>query len=441
MIDLRHGDCVAAMRAMPESSIDAIVTDPPYGLEFMGKKWDSLSPSDAARANGEREHGTARVGGFERAGVRYVTKGDVRQPHDPEYSRTTSAPHDRATVRHGYDVDLSAMQRWHHTWAAEALRVLKPGAHLLAFGGTRTHHRLMCALEDAGFEIRDCLMWLYGSGFPKSRNIGNGWGTALKPAYEPIVLARKPLSERNVAANVLRHGTGAINVDVCRLPVHDEDYARNASGDRGHEENRARASDFAMTAGKASDLGRWPANLLLDSDAAAMLDEQSGELVSGTMKAGQMRSQDGGYHGNFPGCATAHDTPGDTGGASRFFYTSKAGRAERNAGLAGMDEKPLLWSSGEQSPGTFQAEGTHRAARNHHPTVKPIDLMCWLVRLVTPPGGTVLDPFMGSGSTGMAALRQGFSFIGIEREEEYLAIARRRIEEDAPVFNRPGEIA
>ena len=292
----------------------------------------------------------------------------------------------------------------------ECLRVLKPGGHLIAFGGTRTYHRMTCAIEDAGFEVRDCIQWIYGSGFPKSHNVANaidksmghenrghaiasgskfhattglprasgellpkyegksetskpweGYGTALKPACEPAVLARKPLTG-TVADNVMTWGCGALNIDGCRIngaPWHRND---NGIGDRG------------MWAGlgqqhyrEQHSSGRWPANVIFDEDAARALDEQSG-------------------------------------GASRFFYVAKASKAEREAGLD---------SDGDRA--------------NHHPTVKPIELMRYLVRLVTPKGGTVLDTFMGSGSTGCAAMLEGMDFIGIDITPEYVEIARRRI--------------
>ena len=366
-VTLYHADCVEAMAALPEASVDAIVTDPPYGLEFMGKEWDREIPAD---------------------------------------------------------------------WIPEALRVLKPGGHLLAFGGTRTFHRLTCALEDAGFEIRDCLMWLYGSGFPKSLDVskaidkaagaerpvvsverrsdkrgGNyhgaaeqrppidwkrtapatedarrwqGWGTALKPAWEPIILARKPLSEGNVAANVLRHGTGAINVDGAR------------SGAGGDTARQSGVNGGIIRGG--SPLGRWPANVLLDEEAARQLDEQSGE-----------RPTPATYTRNVVGHSSPNPMDRDRGtrdmrdvvvgygdtGASRFFYTSKAGRDDRDG--------------------------------SKHPTVKPTDLMAYLVRLVTPPGGTVLDPFMGSGPTVWAAREYGFRVIGIDREAEYVADTTQRL--------------
>lgn len=302
---IRHGDCIAVMGKMAPASVDAIITDPPYGLGFMGQQWDALPPG--------------------------------------------------------------------LPWARECLRVLKPGGHLLAFGGTRTYHRLAVAIEDAGFEMRDCLAWLYGSGFPKSKNLDGvwqDWGTALKPAFEPIVLARKPLTG-TVAETVFQHGTGALNVGECRTGP-----------------------------------GRWPANVLLDEEAAAMLDEQTGELPSQETRTDSSRGGRKGMFGVASGGAR-REYLGQSGGASRFLYVAKASTEERNRGTVG----------------------------NTHPTVKPVELMRWLCRLITPPGGLVLDPFVGSGSTGIAALRESFSFVGIDNEPEYVAIARARIVGDAPLLN------
>lgn len=373
---LIHADVLDGLRALANDTLDSVVTDPPYGLGFMGKTWDTFAD----------------------------------------------------------------FQEWCEAWARECLRVLKPGGHLIAFGGTRTYHRLACAVEDAGFEIRDQLQWLYGSGFPKSKNLSGeweGWGTALKPAHEPIVLARKPF-RGTVAANVQAHGTGAMNIDGCRVAVSDEDYARNNSGRRGHADNHARngATSLQPTGGVGSDAGRWPANVLLDEEAAAILDEQSGELTSGdgtafTRHADKSKTAYGAFAGNRQETGRA----ANSGGASRFFYTAKAGRSEREEGLYDQDTKPCgQWSSGSVNVGSFQSPNTNRRARNHHPTVKPVDVMRWLVRLVTPPGGSVLDPFVGSGTTGMAAIAEQFSFIGIEREAEYIEIARRRIASVAPLL-------
>ncbi len=345
------GDCLDVMKRLPDACVDAIVTDPPYGLSSGPTKY--LGDEDV------------RVGGF---------------------------------MGKSWDHGVPGPAFW-----TEALRVAKPGAHLVAFGGTRTYHRLTCAIEDAGWEIRDCLSWLYGSGFPKSLDVSKaidkaagaereamgvrmygdghvqrsaesigyggcdpsvdrrlitapatdaarqwqGWGTALKPAWEPIILARKPLVG-TVAANVLAHGTGAINVDACR--VGDEVLPEMRAG-------QARLGTFVRSKMITPErAGRWPANVALDEEAAAMLDEPA-----------------------------------------RFFYTAKASRKERGEG-------------------------------NTHPTVKSLSLMRWLVRLVTPKGGNVLDPFAGSGTTLLAAHLEGFDYLGIEREAEYVEIIRRRLE-------------
>lgn len=258
----------------------------------------------------------------------------------------------------------------------------------------------------------------------------------LAPRYEPIILARAPLSERNVAANVLRWGTGALNIDECRIAT-QEMASRNHNGRtydgvaEGYK--RPNASMYQhKTDWQMPPLGRWPANVALDEEAALLLDEQSGQLSSNS--GVPFRRNDVGYHG---GCepVEADGYYGDTGGASRFFYCAKVDRSERNIGLDGMPERPLHWSSGHQNPGSFQAAGTKKIAANDHPTVKPVELMRWLCRLITPPGGIILDPFCGSGSTGIAALREGFSFIGLEQDEHSIEIARRRIVGDAPLFN------
>ena len=304
---------------------------------------------------------------------------------------------------------------------AEALRVAKPGAHLLAFGGTRTFHRLACAIEDAGWEIRDCLSWLYGSGFPKSHN-GPWGGTALKPAWEPVIMARKPLVG-TVAINFATHGTGALNVDGCRIAGAKPATTRGAGGQNGR---------FGPIGAQGRILddgaGRWPANVCLDEDAAAMLDAQSGERAS-TGKPGRPAKPckvvpKPGMFESFG------DKQGplysDTGGASRFFYCPKASRSEREAGLDGFEERLSLGARFSSDPRMDRPQ-ERRPFANHHPTVKPVALMRWLVRLVAPTDGVVLDPFMGSGTTGVACVREGRSFVGIEREPEYHAIAEARI--------------
>ena len=427
-----QADCVEAMSQMEPASIDAVVTDPPYGIRFMGKAWDVPDIAAMTRKNAE-----------------------TKKPRTD--GRTV--PRDSASMYAGaYDFSVTgnqAFQMWCGLWATEALRVLKPGAHLLAFGGTRTFHRLTCALEDAGFEIRDCLSWLYGSGFPKSLNLNGdhaGWGTALKPAWEPIILARKPLTG-NVASNVQAFGTGALNIDGTRI---DADPGRprglRADGTRGqtrttgladrpwmHEELRVEPDGPA---------GRWPANVVLDPEAAALLDEQTGETGGGAFKPGAARVRNNGLGlgttDTRDGAANAPDQYGDTGGASRFFYCPKADREERDRGLEHRRTQPVAAMQGNLiDGGRLGGDGSPIATpegRNPHPTVKPVALMSWLCRLITPPGGTVLDPFTGSGSTGIAALREGFNFVGIEREADYVEIARDRILGDSPLFNVQSEV-
>ena len=399
--EIIEDDCRARMAAMLAASIDAIVTDPPYALTA-----NKRGGSGEASLNTDSPAGRSRIG----------TGGGF--------------------MGQKWDSELPGVE----TWEA-ALRVAKPGAHLVAFGGTRTFHRLTCAIEDAGWEIRDCLSWLYGQGFPKSLNLGEGWGTGLKPAWEPIVLARKPL-EGSVAANRAKYGTGVLNIDGCRIEGAAGSGVWGSSNQdcqEGRTFNASPDGDGYRYRSQAHPGGRWPANVALDVDAALQLDEQSGELVSGANPTRRGSPKFRNTYGEFVGQEECEAARGqDAGGASRFFYCPKADRTERNAGLDGP-ERPLNWSSGEQSPGTFQSPNTKRRARNFHPTVKPVELMRWLCRLVTPPGGLVLDPFCGSGSTGIAALREGFAFIGIEREPDYCELARRRIAEDAPLLNGRGE--
>lgn len=427
-----HGDCAEKLKELEDNSVDAIITDPPYGLKFMGRSWD-------------------------------------------------------------YDVPAT------HIWR-EALRVLKPGGYLLSFGGTRTYHRMVVNIEDAGFEIRDQIQWLYGSGFPKSHDVSKaidklhgaerevvgvradfaarankkrigqnfmdisvsdgsfsnpetvgqitapstpdaikwqGFGTALKPANEPIVLARKPLSEKTIALNVLKWGCGGLNIDASRIEAKPRKTGTRLDG----EEIDAKPTSFQgsnkrslQAAFDLKDQGRFPANIILDEDAAAMLDQQASSQKlgrSGGNKAEKIISDEKSASNTFG--KNSQIKPGinsysDTGGASRFFYVAKASKSERNAGCEGMEPKfTATMNDGigkrEHNPDQPTAYNT-----NHHPTVKPIRLMEYLIRLITPPGGTVLDPFMGSGSTGVAAKRLGFDFIGIELNSDYVAIAEKRIE-------------
>jgi DNA modification methylase len=356
-MQLLQGDSREVLHSLETNSIDSVVTDPPYGLKFMGNKWDG-------------------------SGIEY----------DPEL------------------------------WG-ELLRVLKPGGHVLSFGGTRTYHHMAVAVEDAGFEIRDCIMWLYGQGFPKSRDISkemdkragfwrgkstgvlsdntsmsgpnyerapkgepitdeakewNGWGTSLKPAVEPIVMARKPISEKTIIDNVLKWGTGAINIADNMIELNGEIIPINVlKGWSGFGQEKRPAYEATT-----NTEGRWPANVIMDAEAGEMLGEKA-----------------------------------------RFYYCAKASPSEKNFGLESM---PIVAAGGLQGRHDGSL-GKTTMAQNVHPTVKPVDLMRYLCNLVTPTGGVVLDPFLGSGSTGIGALIEGFDFIGIELSPEYLEIATKRI--------------
>jgi len=299
------------------------------------------------------------------------------------------------------------------------LRVLKPGGYLVAFGGTRTHHRLMCAIEDAGFELRDCLMWLYGQGFPKSHNLKGdykGWGTALKPAWEPIILARKPF-KGTVVNNMLEYGTGALNIDATRIGTETvtvntfDDGAKPFGGGAGHPYT------------SRESVGRWPANLILDPEAGAMLDAQTGTLKSGAMTDDVRTNNTSAAYGEHTG--NRGTTEANSGGASRFFYCAKANKKEREAGLEDFGSTIVNDGRVTSIDNPYQRGDTLR--RNTHPTVKPIELMRYLCRLVTPPNGLILDPFCGSGSTGCAAVQEGFRFLGIDCEQEYVTLAQARL--------------
>lgn len=387
-----QGDCREVLATLDAVSVDAVVCDPPYELLQVSRNGSRrINNPDNPYARNER-----------RGGFMGKTWDGTGVAFDPE------------------------------TWRLVG-RALKPGAHVVAFGGSRTFHRLTCAMEDAGFEIRDCLSWLYGSGFPKSHNLPGGLGTALKPAWEPIVLARKPLIG-TVAANVERHGTGALNIDGCRIAgAMDGHWGASQVASIGYRGNMG-GNGYRT---EQSALGRWPANVCLDEAAAAALDAAVGHLHGSGNKADIGNGADEPYsassfHVSYAGRAN-RDYGAQGGGPSRFFYTSKASSSERNRGLEGMDARAV------HRYGAGIGEGSAPEApvveRNHHPTVKPVDLMRWLIRLVTPPAGMVLDPFMGSGTTGIACVFEERSFIGIERELEYVEIARRRIERaQGPMF-------
>lgn len=388
------GDMRERLAEIPDESIDAIVTDPPYHLTT-GKK----GGSGPASVNLDSPHGRARVGtGF--MGMKW-DGGDVAMR--PE------------------------------TWAL-LLRVAKPGAHLVAFGGTRTFHRLWCAIEDAGWEIRDTIMWLYGQGFPKSANQDDdwaGWGTALKPAFEPILLARKPLAG-NTTENLERYGVGALNIDGCRIGT-ERPVMEVVSDGRPRQFLR---SEGRKTVGM-QDGGRWPANVLHDGSAevVAAFPESDGAAAPVHRRGSdKTRTTFGAFEGDVDEVGSTFHS--DTGSAARFFWCPKATRADRNEGLQGMNKRPVNWSSGDQSPSAFQSEGTEREQGNFHPTVKPTELMQYLCRLVAPRGARILDPFMGSGSTGKAAVLEGMDFIGFELHADYAEIARRRIASRDPLFTR-----
>jgi DNA modification methylase len=406
------GDCREVMASLPAESVHAIVTDPPYGIRFMGKAWDG--------ADIERTHG-------------------LSSPNGRTRQRTGTAA---AAAAGKYDLAPQAMrafQAWTAAWAAEALRVLKPGGHLLSFASCRTYHRMASGLEDAGFEIRDQLAWVFGSGFPKSFNLEgawDGWGTALKPAWEPIALARKPMAG-TTAQNVAVYGSGALNINGCRVLAEGEQREPN-TGNGGiparHNDGEPRPPGPVARPHK---LGRWPANILHDgsADVLAHFPDAAGQLapITGKEPTGH------GFSGNVYGGPCQGRQPIDRrdggGSAARFFYCPKASKADRDDGLEAAPDQVLARShqaqkSAERGEVTGQARGAFNDARlvkNDHPTVKPTELMRYLCRLVTPPGGTVLDPFAGSGSTLRGASLEGFHYVGVELDAHYVEIARRRV--------------
>ena len=411
---LIQGDSLEELKKLDDDSIDSIVTDPPYGLSFMGKKWD---------------------------------------------------------------YDVPKVEIW-----VECMRVLKPGGFLLSFAGTRTQHRMAVNIEDAGFEIRDMIAWVYGSGFPKSHNIGKavdklegnereylgfdksklrnpgnytggkysemresdyntkatitkgnspyeGWGTALKPSLEPITVARKPF-KGTVASNVLKYGCGGINIDACR--VGSERRIFESGGIKSGANNFVGNKEH-ITSGIRDVQGRFPANFIHDGS-----EEVVGLFPETKTGAVKNKVDNGANQPINLGGGLTKERPADSGSASRFFYCAKASKADRNEGLEDFEEK-TMYENGKRKgmnnsetyydPRTDKTYKTPKAiTKNNHPTVKPTALMQYLVRLVTPPNGTCLDPFMGSGSTGKACKLEGFDFIGIDLDPEYVKIAKARIE-------------
>ena len=320
MINLLHGDCLEQMKTLDDNSVDSIVSDPPYGISFMAKKWD---------------------------------------------------------------YDVPKVEVW-----KEAMRVLKPGGHALIACGTRTQHRMVVNIEDAGFEIRDVVSWIYGSGFPKSLNIHKkdercpeGWGTALKPSSEFFTLCRKPLSEKTIAANVLKWGTGGINIDACRVGSEERPVMKRTNTVVSAS-SMSGSSTGATSSGESTNQGRFPANLIHDGSQEVL------ELFPETDQGSAARF--------FKTINDLDDVTETDFGNMRAFYCAKASKKDRNEG-------------------------------NNHPTVKPTALMAYLCRLITPTGGVVLDPYMGSGSTGKAAVQEGFSFVGCELDKDYFDIATARV--------------
>jgi site-specific DNA-methyltransferase (adenine-specific) len=423
------GNNLDILPTLQDCSVDSIVTDPPYELGFMGKKWDSTGIA--------------------------------------------------------YNADL---------WR-ECLRVLKPGGHLLSFGGTRTWHRVAVAIEDAGFEVRDSIAWMYGSGFPKSLDVSKaiegkittgssnkkdfknlngeqvergdwgiakqqfvhgqrdtnydetagetrlgkleattpeakqweGWGTALKPAFEPIVVARKPLIG-TVAENVLTYGTGGLNIDASRIGTTVETWpsSRNYSAKAMSRPGSTESEDAETQSTGPVPAGRWPANVILDEYSVELLDEQSGLEVRGN--AGSKQVTEFRFMNDSKEKQKLIQGVTDKGGASRFFYVAKASKRDRNEGLEELDPQRHADRQKDDGVGGDNPRNrTNQARQNFHPTVKPTDLMRYLIKLVTPPNGTVLDPFTGSGSTGKAAILEGFRFIGIEMTEDYIPIIEGRL--------------
>ena len=448
-VELIEGDCREVLKGLDANSIDAIVTDPPYGLEFMGKDWDSsdgfrraLNPNDAGRDNAFGRTSTRapeyRTSGSGQKGAPGIGDRATEWVSNQGWNQFRCA--NCGHLFHGgspctcenpqpvkADNRWNVFQQWCTTWAVECLRVLKPGGHLLSFGGTRTYHRMASAIEDAGFEIRDQIGWLYGSGFPKSSNQDGeweGWGTALKPAWEPIVMARKPLIG-TVPKNLTTHGVGALNIDGCRVPG-EPWAARRATGlgaIKFFTEGEAAVIDKAP-----NDLGRWPANIIHDGsdEVLAAFPQARGQIADASSSEKRKTQNVYGAMERGNDGARARDVGGS---AARFFYCAKASKADRDDGVRSAPKPVVTFATANGTSGkpSSISEGRNTEYRNTHPTVKPTELMRYLCRLVTPPGGTVLDPFMGSGSTGRGAVLEGFNFIGIEMSAEYFDLADARI--------------
>ena len=449
------------LKRFDDNTFDSCVTDPPYGLEFMGKDWDKFK-------NGENIAG----------GTISTEEGSYwkKRPNIPSFYQLNNT-------------DLLAFQQFTYEWATELYRVMKSGAHILVFGGTRTYHRMACAIEDAGFEIRDMVEWFYGSGFPKSLDISksidkmkgkerevvgqnlhgvgswmlphkqnhradggtgigyadgsgkefditvpsseeaiqwDGWGTGLKPAHEPILLARKPISEKNIASNVLKYGTGGLNIDECRIE-HNEPIKETNRDSRGASWNNDNCG-FRNEQNKlasASPQGRFPANVILDDDAGEMLDEQSGELTTGEMNSTAKGGQYATYGYQYPRKTISHKSKG---GASHFFYQAKASQNER--WFYCMICKQTYPMKEKDNHIHNAPEKTKYQYLVFHPTQKPEALISYLARLITPPNGKMLDPFLGSGTGLIVADREGFNCTGIDSKREYCLMSHQRLKNE-----------
>ena len=404
---LLNGDCIEQMQKLKDEGklVDSVVTDPPYHLTSIVERYGKDGSAPAKDKDGLYQRQARGFMGKEWDG------GDIAFRTD--------------------------------TWKL-AYDLLKPGGYLLAFSASRNYHRMAVAIEDAGFEIRDQIMWIYGSGFPKSLNVGDGWGTALKPAHEPIVMARKPLEGTNID-NVLKYGTGAINIDGCRIQSDDTGGERKTTTRKSRDENNVWTDENSGMKQEenhfadADPKGRYPANVMHDgSDVVQEIFPQTSKSVS----TKRTRKTIGSF--GMPNDTTPEYD--DEGTAARYFYCPKTSAEERNRGLESFTAKPMAWGNqakAELKRGNLDFKGNQGDGSKHnkvamrlntHPTVKPQELMKYLCRLVTPKGGVVLDPFMGSGSTGMAAKDEGFDFIGIEKEQEYFEIAEARIKVSSPLM-------
>lgn len=558
-VTLYLGDCMEVMAAMPPNSVDAVVCDPPYGLEFMGNDWDSFAPRDRKNASVWDGRRAAQEGWDDTSEPRPGFAGNARGPASPakrqafrrcttcgkrEFSGTAckcETPTWTLEYAEGAPSAMLAFETWTEAWAREAFRVLKPGGFIISFSGTRTYHRMASGIENAGFEMRDQIHWLYGSGFPKNHDLSKamdrhhgveresktetvqveatlleeggeveqtvtkssgigtafdaeagtwargkamefavtepvtddakkweGWGTALKPGHEPCALARKPLTG-TLVRNVLDHGVGALNIDATRIGMSDADrkVIENMGGFGKSDYERTPSATYEMNQegslmpnvdAKPHAHGRWPANLVISHHFDC--EPIGTKIVKGDGHWPSSRGE-GGYEGGFSGqdgLEERHDeqvvevfrchkdcpvlqidgASGDVdarrgfggAGVSRYFYCPKPNAGEKDKGLENFELKRQPDSSHHDpdAPGSTNPRNrSGKERQNFHPTVKPIDLMGWLIAMVTPPGGVVLDPFMGSGSTGCAAVRDGVRFIGIEMGEDFIELAKARI--------------